>query len=196
MAYVPPTRRPTVPPPHKAQSWDGDTQLSAGHGSFTNANSFDAPPVPKDGGGSGKGTSVSTPSLDVFADNIEKLISPVQKAAAALNPIAVAPGAFYHADTMRTKVSGQNGDDGLKEQYVKVLNDLVNGLTDLHDGVRQLSQKYKTTEDLNGMTAKDFQDAMDSSVTDFNQMMSDGGGSGTVTTAGSFTTGDSTTTTG
>src|SRR5438128_1550388 len=83
-----------------------------------------------------------------------------QQARDALNRVSVAPGAFYHANQIRKQVSGENGDNGLKGDYLKVLDDLAGALTDLRDGVRQLSQKYKTIEDANGMKAKDLQEAM------------------------------------
>ncbi|WP_405746025.1 hypothetical protein OG422_25520 [Streptomyces sp. NBC_01525] len=157
--------------------WKGDSHIQAGHGTPRNASPIDPPPVPKGSSGSG-GTSVDTPSMELFASNIERLISAVQKAGDVLGNVSVAPGAFYHANQIRTKVSGANSDSGLKDAYVKVLADLASGLTDLRDGVRQLSQKYKSIEDANGMKSKDLQDAMESATADFNAMMSDNGGSG------------------
>ncbi|GAA3760170.1 hypothetical protein [Streptomyces tremellae] len=178
------TLPPDPPPPeHKAQEWDGSSDLGTGHGTYANKDPFSPPAVPKKGGG-GKGTSVDTPSMDVFASNIDLLLKPVQKASDALTPVTVASGAFYHANQIRTKVTGTNGDDGLKAQYIKVLNDLTNGLTDLREGVKTLAAKYKTLDDANGMKAKDLTDAMDGVTEDFNTMMSDNGGTGAVNTPG------------
>jgi hypothetical protein len=151
---------------HGGSRWHGDAHIQDGHGTFQNANPFDPPPVPKGAGGSG-GTSVDTASMDLFVSNIEKLIAPVQKAAEVLAPVSVAPGTFYHANQIRGKVSGANGDSGLKSSYVKALDECIRGLIDLHNGVRQLSQQYKTIEDANGMKAKDLQDAMEPVRADF-----------------------------
>ncbi|MGQ4514540.1 hypothetical protein [Streptomyces sp. DW26H14] len=185
------TLPPDPPPPeHKAQEWDGKPDLGTGHGTYTDASPFTPPAVPKKDG-SGKGTSVDTPSMKVFADNLDLLLKPLTTASDALKPVSVAPGAFYHANSIRTKVTGTNGDDGLKAQYLKVLTDLSNGLTDLRDGVRTLAKKYKTIDDANGMKSKDLTDAMDGVSDDFNLMMSDNGGTGAVTTPASPTGGDS-----
>ncbi|BBB02279.1 hypothetical protein RVR_10139 [Actinacidiphila reveromycinica] len=163
------------PPPHKAQQYDGGTTLPTGQGTYSNDTPFDAPPVPG-GSGGGKGTTVDTPSMTVFADNIDKLIAPTQAAAKKLDPISVAPGAFYHADQIRTKVNGLNADDGLKAQYGKVLSDLVQGLGDLRDGVRQLASNYSTLEDANKMTSQDLDTAMQSTNGDFSVLLTDAGG--------------------
>ncbi|MCF3964934.1 hypothetical protein [Streptomyces fuscigenes] len=174
---------PPPPPEHKAQEWDGSSTLGNGHGTYTNSNPFTPPPVPSKGGG-GKGTAVDTPSMKLFADNLDLLLQPLQKASDALTPVTVASGAFYHANQIRTKVTGTNGDDGIKAQYIKVLSDLTNGLTDLREGVKTLAAKYKTIDDANGMKSKDLTDAMDGVTDDFNSMMTDNGGTGAVNTPG------------
>lgn len=176
--YVPPPRNKPTPPPHVAQSYGGGTSLPAGQGTYDNPNPVTPPRVPSSPGSGGPGTSVDTPSMDTFADNIDLLIAPTNTASTTLGDVDVEPGAFYHANKMRTSVNGPNADDGLKEQYIKVLSDLGQGLGDLRDGVRQLSQKYKTIEDANTMTATDLQTAMDLSQGDFSTMMTDAGGTG------------------
>lgn len=177
-------RGPHSTPTHTAQQYNGGTSVPAGSGQYTNSNPWSVPAVPS-GSGPGHGTSVDTASLDVFANNIDLLIAPTKTASTTLGTVSVAPGAFYHANQMRTTVNGPNGDAGLKEQYVKTLSDLGQGLADLRDGIRQLSAKYTTIEDANTMTATDFQTAMSSSQGDFTQMMTDAGGSGSSTSSGS-----------
>jgi hypothetical protein len=166
-----------APPPHVAQQYGGGTSVPAGSGTFTNDNPWTVPHVPT-GTGSGSGTSVDTISLDRFADNIDAMIQPTATAGTTLKTVSVAPGAFYHANQMRSSVNGPNGDAGLKEQYIKTLSDLGQGLADLRDGIRQLSTTYTNIEDANTMKATDFQTAMSSSQGDFTQMMTDAGGSG------------------
>src|SRR5215470_9296546 len=182
LADDPPKKEPPTPPPntHTAQHWDGSSNLDPGHGTFSNSNPFTAPPVPGGKGASGKGISVDTPSMEILAGNIDKLIDPVKKALSTLPPnLMVAPGAFYHANKIRSSVTGANGDDdgALKTQFVKVLSDLVNGLTDISGGVRTLIASYKNNDDLSRMKAKDLSDAMSGATDDFNGLMSDGGGS-------------------
>ncbi|MEW1862297.1 hypothetical protein OG896_00475 [Streptomyces sp. NBC_00669] len=170
------TLPPSPPAPkHTAQAYDGGTTLPAGQGTYSNDTPFTPPSVPG-GTDGGKGTSVDTPSMDVFADNIDKLIAPTQAAAKKLDPVSTAPGAFYHADQIRSKVNGLNADSGLKAQYGKVLADLVQGLGDLRDGVRQLASRYSTLEDANKMTSQDLQTAMQSADGDFSVLLTDSGG--------------------
>jgi len=158
-------------PDHKTEQWAGDPKVPAGHGTYENPQPTEQPPVPKGAEGSGT-TSVDTPSMNAFAGNVERLISPVQKAQAALRNVDVAPGAFYHAYQLRSKVTG-DGTGGLKDAYSRILDDLADGLTELSTGMRNLSKQYDTTEEANGMTAKDLQDQMQNAVTDFGALERD-----------------------
>ncbi|MEU5095072.1 hypothetical protein [Streptomyces sp. NPDC020996] len=165
--------------------YHGGTDVLHGPGILTDLHPFVPPPVP--GGDGHNGTSVSTPSMDLFATNIDLLIQPVRDVATGLSGIAVAPGAFYHANVMRTTVNGPNADGGLKKSYGDALSALVKGLTDLRDGVRALSRKYGTAEEANRMTAGDLADAFAATTADFNTMMTSNGGSGMATTTGTGT---------
>lgn len=156
--------------------YDGGTDVLHVPGILSDLHPFVPPPVP--GGDGHNGTSVSTPSLDLFATNIDLLIQPVRDVATALSDVSVAPGAFYHANVMRTSVNGPNADAGLKKSYGDALTALVRGLTDLRDGVKGLSHKYATTEDANGMTAQDLADAFTTTTADFNTVMTSNGGTG------------------
>jgi hypothetical protein len=167
-----------VPKPHVAQTYGGGTNLPSGQGTYENNNPITVPPVPSGTGTNSHGTSVDTTPMDLFAENIGRLISPTSSASTVLQAVSVQPGAFYHANQMRITVNGPNADDGLKEKYIQTLSDLGQGLADLQLGIQQLSAKYKTIEDANTMTATDFQTAMASSQGDFTQMMTDAGGSG------------------
>ncbi len=182
--YVPYRATPR-PAPHVAQGYGGGTNLPTGQGSYNSNTSITIPPVPSFTGSTGTGTSVDTDPMDVFADNIGKLITPTTSASTVLQAVSVQPGAFYHANQMRISVNGPNADDGLKEKYIQTLSDLGQGLADLQLGIQQLSAKYKTVEDANTMTAKDFQTAMSTSQGDFTQMMTDSGGSSSSSTSSS-----------
>jgi hypothetical protein len=170
-----------------SHAWGGGSNIPNGHGTATDPNPLTPPVVPKGSGGSGNKQSVHTPSMELFANNIDVLIQPVLAAAKLLAQVAVAPGAFYHANQMRTKVSGANNDAGLKAAYTKVLDDLATGLTDIRNGMRELSKKYKSAEDAGRMSAKAVQDAMNKAQADFNTLMTDNGGSGAGTGTGTGT---------
>ncbi|WP_371502785.1 hypothetical protein OG871_36755 [Kitasatospora sp. NBC_00374] len=169
-----------APPPRghgvNSHQYGGDTSVAAGHGSYDTSNAFTAPTVPGASGKSGHGTTVSTPSLDLFAENIARLIPPVEAAKKALEPIGVRPGNFYHAAKIQLKVNGVEEDAGLKGQCLQALTDLGHALGGLRDGVKQLSGQYKRVEDANEMTAKDLHDAMNGASEKFNTFIHDAGG--------------------
>ncbi|MEU3519447.1 hypothetical protein ABZ770_29935 [Streptomyces sp. NPDC006654] len=165
--------------------YHGGTDVLHVPGILSDLHPFVPPPVP--GGDGHNGTSVSTPSLDLFAHNIDLLIQPVRDVATALSDVSIAPGAFYHANVMRTTVNGPNADAGLKKSYDDALSALVRGLTDLRDGVQGLSRRYTTTEDANTMSAQDLADAFTTTTADFNTMMTANGGSGMTTGTGTGT---------
>ncbi|MGW7673279.1 hypothetical protein ACWGJX_40250 [Streptomyces sp. NPDC054775] len=122
---------------------------------------------------------MDTPSLDLFAANVSKLLEPINKAASRLSATSVQPGGFYHANKMRTAVTGLNADDGLKKQYLDVLTALGKGLTDLRGGIVDLSHKYTTFEEANKLSATDLSHYVQSAQGDFDEMMkANGGGSG------------------
>ncbi|MEW2168010.1 hypothetical protein AB0912_34205 [Streptomyces sp. NPDC007084] len=156
--------------------YHGGTDVLHGPGILSDPHPFVPPPVP--GGNGSNGTSVSTPSMELFATNIGLLIQPVRDVADGLADVSIAPGAFYHANVMRTEVNGPNADAGLKKSYGDALSALVKGLTDLRDGVKQLSHDYGTTEEANNMTATDLATALGNTANDFNTMMTSNGGTG------------------
>ncbi|MEU3341157.1 hypothetical protein [Streptomyces sp. NPDC006668] len=166
---------PPAPAPYQPKEWDGPTNVPDGHGSYTNHDPVRKPNVPG-GSGGGKKTQVNTASMEQFASNIETLIPYVQRASSALGRVSPAPGAFYHANVMREKVSGNGGDGCLRDAYLKVLTDLANGLTELCHGVRLMNKKYQSIEEANKMSAKDLQDYMYDAGTDLNTLSSNAAG--------------------
>ncbi|MET8413468.1 hypothetical protein ABZV34_36410 [Streptomyces sp. NPDC005195] len=165
------------PPDH----YTGGTGVDQGKSDAPWQVTFRPPPVPK-GKSGGSGTSVDTPSMELFATNLNLLIDGTNAAITSLNDVRVEPGAFYDANQIRKTVNGPNADAGLKGQYLAVLRDLRTGLSDLHDGIITLATKYKSAEDRNSITATDLQTVMAQAPGDFTTMFGDvpkpgGGGS-------------------
>lgn len=155
-----------------AQAWNGNPNVPPGHGTYHNPDPVTTPLVPRGTGGSAGTTSVDTPSMLRFADNIEQLLNPCKRAQLGLKNVQVAPGAFFHANQMRSKVSG-DGSGGLKDSYLRILDDLTDGLTDLCSGIRLLAKNYDTTEEQNGMAAKDLQEALRNAIAGFGALERD-----------------------
>ncbi|KUO05516.1 hypothetical protein AQJ67_05030 [Streptomyces caeruleatus] len=156
------------------KEWDPTTFHAPPTRSAPEKSDITPPPVP---GGTGRGsrTSVDTPSMELFADNMDKLAEPVKKAYDKLMQLQkVNPGAFYDAYMLRQVACGANGDSGLQNNYLKVLHSLGQGLADISAGMRQLSANYKTTEEEATMTAEDLNTAMQSAQSDFSKMNSGG----------------------
>src|SRR5579875_2153753 len=192
------TYPPPPPPPPPVVTWTkGDTPpvnnpggpvLNSGQSS-----NVQPPAVPKQTGNSSGKTSVDTPSLDVFASNMGKLIAPVKDAWTTLNGVApIAAGSFADATTIRSRIAPGTGDSGgssttsgqdLKSSYLSVLQDLYTGLGDLQTAAQQMSTKYKTTDDLNGASATDLQNDFADAGSQFGQMMTDNGGAPISTTS-------------
>jgi hypothetical protein len=107
--------------------------------------------------------------MDVLANNLEQLIAPVKKCRETLKLLKVAAGAFHHAYEIRDKTSGAGG---LKEDYLKILDDLEDGLTSLCSGVRDMSKHYSLTEEANDMTAEELNQFMQGALKDFGAMSS------------------------
>lgn len=161
------------PPEYKPEKWDGDSHVPPGHGTYHNPDPTKMPPVPKKTGDPRNLTSVHTPSMEVFAKNIEALIDPCKKAQQVLKGVHAAPGDFFHGHTMRTKVSGDSGGGGCKESYLKILDDLSDGLANLAMGIRLLSKNYSTTEEANKITGKQLDEYIHDAAADFNALAGD-----------------------
>jgi len=155
-------------PDHELEQYKGDKDVPSGHGTYHNADPLSAPPVPKNSDGDSHETKVSTPSMELFASNIEQLIAPVQRCQQTLKGVDIRPGAFFHANLIRSKVSGGGGESGgIKDAYSKILDDLADGLTDLCSGVRNMAKQYDSTEEANKMTAKELEEYMYRAGSDF-----------------------------
>jgi hypothetical protein len=144
------------------------------------------PTVPGGNPTSGSGTtSVDTPSMDTFAKNIGLLIGPVKDASTrAQNFPPVAPGQFYHAYQIQDKVTGPpggssgSGTSDLVTSYSGVFNDLADGLTKIQSAATAISNKYKTTQDLNNLKVSELNTDFSDATTEFGNMMGANGGNG------------------
>jgi len=200
---VPPVHVPPPKPP--VATWnkgDSNPPPSQNGPSLTSGDTSNLTPpkVPPQNGGSGT-TVVDTASLDTFADNMSRLLTPVKDALTQLKAMPqVAAGLFPDAQTMETAVSGIPSDssassgssgsgaagaDNLQANYIKVLSDLCDGLTDLKQAATTMSGKYTTADDLNNMSVTDLTNALNSSTSDFSKVMTDNGGSPADTSSGS-----------
>jgi len=181
--YAPPPPhhpKPAPPPDPSTYQFQPSTTLPESQGHVEDGSGgFQPPHVPSGGHGKGSTTSIDTPSMELFAANMDLLVKPVQMVHAVLQGASIAPGAFYHGYVMRTKVTGANGDAGLKEQMLGVLDDLANGLADLGIGMRSLSKKYTSIEDANGMSSNDLYSAITDAQDEFNALIKDAGGTPT-----------------
>lgn len=163
---------PPPPPPPPAQWNPGDEKSPPVSHSDPTGSGPPAPPVPNNH------TSVDTASLDLFAKNMTALVTPLNNLMPTLKAVDVQPGAFYHADQIRTQINGPSGDAGLKSQYQKVIGDLVQTLTDLSTSATTMSGKYKDTEALNSTNATDLGNYFQIPQSDYSSMMTDSGASG------------------
>lgn len=162
--------REKKPPPPPPKEWDPTTFHAPHTRSGPETHDPTPPPIPG-GSGNGRRTSVDTPSMELFAGNMDKLAEPVKQAYHKLMELQrVNPGAFYDAYMLRQVSCGANGDTGLQNTYLKILHDLGQGLADISTGMRQLSAKYKTTEEEAKMTAEDLNKAMQSAQSDFTKL--------------------------
>jgi hypothetical protein len=162
------------PPSPKPKEWDPTTFHAPHTRSGPKTDKVTPPAVPGERGKGGR-TVVDTPSLDLFASNMDKLAEPVKEAYNRLLKLqTVAPGAFFDAYKLREATSGADGSQGIQATYLKILHDLGQGLADIGSGSRQLSKNYSTTEEENKMSADEVSTAMESAQGDFSKLNSGG----------------------
>lgn len=147
-------------------------------------------------------TSVDTASLSAFGDWVSsELTESLQQLKPQLQGVQVEPGSFYWADYIRSYVNGTTPATGLRNQFLTVVEEMLDGLTGFSSGIDQLVQLYANTEDLNQADASKLESDMSSSFSNatgyFNHVLSDsqasggssGGGSGS--SSGSSSSGSS-----
>ncbi|MFI8301797.1 hypothetical protein ACIGCZ_38575 [Streptomyces nigra] len=112
--------------------------------------------------------SVDLPTLDRLAEVVGALETPLRAALDSLGNVDVRPGGFYHANQIRAKVTGQDGDAGLAQSYSMTLSNLIEGIVDIRDGLRRLREEYAKAEHDARMSAADVAQAMKEAEGDFN----------------------------
>lgn len=124
------------------------------------APSLTPPNVPGKHDGS-NGTTVNTPSMKIFAENIGQLLPPLNKALSLLQAMPkVAAGDFNTGHTMKTLLTGDAGDGMMQSGFETVLKKCVKSVTDTHEAVTKLSKDYENIDDLNKVTGQQLSRAM------------------------------------
>lgn len=123
--------------------------------------SLTPPDVPGKGNGSNGSTTVSTPSMKVFADNIGQLIAPLNKALELVQGMPkVAAGDLHTGHVMKTMITGDAGDGMLQSGFETVLKKCVKSVTDTHEAVLKLARDYENIDELNKVTGQQLSRAM------------------------------------
>ncbi|NMH99700.1 hypothetical protein [Pseudonocardia acidicola] len=167
---------PPEPPKPAITDWKDDGSHGADHGPAT-ATAPSPPPVPGGHGSGGSGaTSVDTPSLKLFASNIDQLIQPLKDAKTTLAGMKVQAGGFAQAYDIHDHLVGPNG---LQSSYRTVLDRVIETLTDVKNGVNKMAADYETTEEANTMSADAVTKAMPDLAGDITSITTAGGKLGT-----------------
>jgi hypothetical protein len=123
---------------------------------------IDIPDVPGGAKTPGKGvTTVNTKAMDLFSQNVQKLFDPIMKSHEDLAGVNIKAGWFNTARVLADKFNGASDGKGnhtgaFTEQLSQQLYLLAASLQDLSTQTEAVAQHYKKAEDLNHMTAKDF----------------------------------------
>jgi hypothetical protein len=170
---------PPPPPKPKVQDWDSNSVPPVTGGGPSNpdgAPPLTPPNVPGKHDGSGSGTTtVNTPSMKVFADNIGTLLTPLNKALELVQAMPkVAAGDFHTGHVMKKLLTGDAGDGMMQSGFETVLKKCVKSVTDTHEAVLKLARDYDNIDELNKMTGQQL-----------NRVLSDHGVSGDITAVGS-----------
>lgn len=150
---------PTPTPKPNIQDWDPNSVPPVTGGGPSNPDgtpSLTPPNVPgkHDGGNSGA-TTVNTPSMKIFAQNIGTLLEPLNKALALVQAMPkVEAGDFNTGHTMRKMITGDAGDGMLQSGFETVLKKCVKSVTDTHEAVLKLARDYENIDDLNKLTGQ------------------------------------------
>jgi len=177
------TIRPKDPPPPPAmqpwndgKSWDWKPPDDISATNPDGSPAITPPDVPgkKDGSGSGK-TTVNTPSMKIFAQNINTLLDPLHESLKLLQALPpVAGGDFHTSKVMKTLITGDAGDGMLQSGFETVLRKCIKTVTDTHEAVSKLARDYENIDDLNKLTGQQLSRAMGDVGSDINAVGSAG----------------------
>ncbi|MFF0050793.1 hypothetical protein [Streptomyces sp. NPDC005498] len=135
---------------------------------------------------------MSTPSMELWASNMESLIPHLDNAYTILGTVRTAAGGLPNGRALRTKIGDGNltndteGVAGMVRAYQSSMQDISDGIKALADGARKMAKKYVHIEDANGMSVTDLQQYLQEAQGDFDRLKqhlvpsssTSGGGSG------------------
>ena len=181
---IPPKPHPET---YQPQEWNQEF-YEPGSGSVDPVESEVAAPPLIPGGDPGGGTpgglvSVATPTLHLFAANLNLLEGPVRDGKTRLTTVNTHSGGFHDAfllDDKATKIA---------DEATMLLNFVHEGLMDIQSAVHKMVARYDGTEDLNKMKATELADILDEVDGDITATKGLGGFKAGGTTAGSGSTG-------
>lgn len=126
------------------------------------------PPVPGGGPGSQAPTVVNTDMMRLVASNLETLEQPLRDSISALDLVTVRAGALSLGTQLSTKVVG---DGQLRDSTKQVLTSVLNTVMDTVSATRALATKFDTTEQLNGLSAADYNTYLNGVTSDVNSVL-------------------------
>jgi len=170
------------PPPPDLVTWNHDhpwtwtPPADTGASNPSGSPAITPPDVPggKGDGGSGK-TTVNTPSMKIFAENINLLLDPLHESLKLLQALPpVAGGDFHTSKVMKTLITGDSGEGMLQGGFETVLKKCIKTVTDTHEAVTKLARDYENIDDLNKLTGQQLSRAMGDVGSDINAVGSAG----------------------
>jgi hypothetical protein len=141
---------------------------------------------PGEGSSSGP-VAVDTDAMAIFSSNIHQYLPAIKDAMKVLaNLPPVAAGCLPEAYTINGQVNSQASTGGsgstsasdLVDNFGGVLLQCYRGVTDLHTMMQTMAKKYTTTDDANNMSVTTLDNDMAAVSSDFNNMMTANGGTG------------------
>jgi uncharacterized protein YukE len=146
----------TNPPPNGTPSYQSNTPPP--------------PTVPDNSGSNGQNISVSPDAMRTFAANLEQLEQVVASLIKEITGVNVTAGSFSTAVNLAQKIDAATS--GLTDTTNTVLTDLMTTITDTVAAARKLAADFDNAEDLNGLTADNFNRYINQVSSDVNNLNS------------------------
>jgi hypothetical protein len=108
---------------------------------------------------------VNTDALKQFAENLRWLITPLQQAKGRIEDVKLAPGGFFDAHELLTRVIGAGDGQAIQPTTLTFLQNAIQAVTIAADELDQLASRYKTAEELNAATGKDLAQTIEDAKT-------------------------------
>jgi hypothetical protein len=178
----------------EAQPYTGGAFSDSSQGSIDTSQQI--PKMPHVPGASGDGSanlSVDTTALKTFADNLDTIADALGRARTRLDqlqPVRAGGSEFVEAQNLASKITGNNGGEGLQENFVTSLTALRTALMDSAEGIRKIAGNYSTIEEINQKAGSDLNQLLQQAQGDLQKLQAATGGSATTasTSAVSATT--------